>query len=172
MEVIAIVMWVIAALFCARWALGPFELASVHSKARIQFTIADILCLFAQIQVMLAILQWAVTKDLRSLLWPVAIMSSILMVVVWWVSVTFLSEGRVRNVWHRVAVIIIGVPLALFGSVAFSGIPVLLLYIAIAREWELLSLAPIVLVMLGLLLGGIRLAIRRIVTAAQSRSEE
>ena len=89
---------------------------------------------------------------------------------VWWVSVVLLERAGVRNVWHRVFVLIIGIPMGVLGSVAATAVPVVLIFNVAAGKWELLWLAPLALVLLGLL-AGIRLAIGRIVAAAQRRNE-
>ena len=173
MEVIAFVVSLVAALFCGRWTLGPLKPASAHSKARAQFTIADILCLFVQIQLVLATIYrgaWKMGPRNAELL-PAAVLLSVVTAGFWWGGVILLERAEVRNVWHRIFVLIAGIPVGVVGSVVLSGIPVLLLFNPIAGKWELLFLAPIVLVMLGLLLCGIRLALRRIVAMAQRPNE-
>ncbi len=76
-----------------------------------------------------------------------------------------------RNVWHRVFVLIIGIPAGVLGSVVLSATPVFLVVNAAKGKWELVWLVPLVLAMPALL-GGIRLATGRIVAAVQGGNRE
>ena len=172
MEVLAGFVAIVAAFLFARWTLGPLERASAHSKAPVQIAIADILCLFVPIQVLLAIYQWAWKMNLGNseVLWGVVFLL-VVVVAIWFGSVALLARAGVRNAWHRAFVLIIGIPLGVLGSLAVSLIPAVLICNAAEGRWGLFWLAPLALLVLGLL-GGIRLAIGRIVAAAQQRSEE
>ena len=158
---------ILGTLYCARWTMGPLERAAANSKAKVHCTIADILCLFVQIQLLLATFHggWTMSGVL-----PAAVVLFILMVGFWWVSVVALERARVCNVWHRVFVLLIGTPLGVGGSIFACAIPAILLINATEGKWELLWLLPVALVVLGLL-GGIRSVIGRIVAVAQSRKE-
>ena len=163
-----------AASFCARWTLGPLEHAAANSKARVHFTIADILCLFAQIQLLLGMIYRearGMTSDSSELLLTVVVSLSVVVLAIWYGSVVLLERAGVRNVWHRVFVLFIGTPVGTLGSAVLCAIPVISVLNATERKWELLWLAPLALVLLGLL-AGIRFAIQRIVAAAQRPNEE
>ncbi len=171
---IVAILSILPALFFARWVLRPLERASERTKARLQITIADILCLFLQIQLLLAIFKWAwnvIPHDSEAIATLVLIF--VVTFAVWLGSAAVLARAGVRNVWHRVFVLIIGIPVGVVGSVVVSGTPVAFVLVAMTAKWDwgLLWLAPVALVTLGLLVG-IRLAIGRIVAAAQRRNGE
>ena len=157
----------VVALLCARWTMGALDRAAAKSTARLQVTIADVLCFFLQIQLLLASLK-AVSemKRISSDAIPIVVLIFVAAAAIWGISVAALSRARVRNAWHRVFVLIIGVPVGVLSSLAVTVIPLFLFAGITTGNWELLWLVPIGLVTLGSLVG-IRRMIRHIVAAAQ-----
>ncbi len=163
-------MAVVAAWSCARWVVEPLERAAANSRAHGEFTNADLLCLLAQVLLLLASIQVAWwTGRLNSEALPLAFLLFVAVVGFWWGSVVFIERAGVRNAWHRVFLLIIGIPVAVLGSLILAGILAMLFLDLIGptdEKWILLPFVALALVMLGLLVG-VRLAIRRIVAEAQ-----
>ncbi len=163
---------VVATLRCARWTVGPLERAGTDSMARIRFAMADLLCLFAQVQLLLGALQaLSGGYNISRVAVVAAILYSILAIAFWLVGALLLEGARVRNAWHRVFVLMVGIPVGVFGPFIASAIPVILLVGAVEGQWETFWLAPVVPVILGLL-WGVRRMHQRIVAAAQRRNPE
>ena len=82
------------ALFCAGWTLGPLARATANSKARVHFTIADLLCLFVQIQLLMATIYQASGRMNVHSAGEVAmvVLLSFVMIGFWWFSVEFLER--------------------------------------------------------------------------------
>ncbi len=153
----------VATFFCARWTLGPLARISGNSNARAQFTIADILCVFAQVQVLLGTLlgEWRMHPS-NPQVQPLAVLLFVAIVSFWWVSVVLIERAGVRNFWPRVFLLMIGLPVGVLGSAVVSAMSAICFVNTVGGNWEQLWLAPVALLVLGLL-AGIRLVIRRIV---------
>ena len=107
----------VATFFSARWTLGPLARISGNSNARAQFTIADILCVFAQVQVLLGTLlgEWRMHPS-NPQVQPLAVLLFVAIVSFWWVSVVLIERAGVRNFWPRVFLLMIGLPVGVLGS--------------------------------------------------------
>ena len=163
------VAFVLAVFSSARWALGELDCAAANSSVPVQFTISDVLCLFVYAQAAFGSCRWSggPSRFNSELNLTAAVGFIALALVIWYFGVAVLSRARIRNSWHRVFVLILGIPLNLLGSTALPIIPLVVL--GNAREGNRVLLWSLVLIpVIFCLLTAIRLIVRRIVARAKA----
>ena len=174
MGIVILAFCIVVVLLSGRWTLGPLEYAAAGSKARMQFAIADILCLFVQIQLVLAVVfQLAQRMGLHKPDSSTVVVLTLLTAGFWWRGVLLLERTGVRNVWHRAFVLVVGIPVKVMGAIVLCVMLELLLVLWSnhGENLEMLWAALIALATVGLQ-GSVRLATTRIVAAAQRRNTD
>jgi hypothetical protein len=105
------------------WALEPLDRAGKDRQGAMQFTLADILCLFVPAQLSLGVVHW-VTRNAETHAkeweWDIAIVA--VMAVVWLVVVLKLSGAGIHVAWRRCVVLMVAPPMAFVGS-AILNVP-------------------------------------------------
>ena len=113
----------ISAWLAINWVLGPLDRAAKNRRYPIQFTLADFLCLFVQIQLLLA---WPAaffqTMEDKSAFVGIAIGVVALTLLVWWTGVHTLSRAGIHNTLGRALTLTIGIPFGYAGSLAIPAI--------------------------------------------------
>jgi hypothetical protein len=115
----------IAVGVAGRWVFGPLNRAAEERDCRIQFTIADVLCLFVATHFALSMLLWEAREkgEQRSNLWVVGVLITSLAALGWWQFVRTLSRAGVRVVWQRCVLMIVVLPITAIGSFAVAFVP-------------------------------------------------
>lgn len=109
---------VAGALAIIRWISGPLERAAKARHGPVQFTIADLFCLFFLIQLPLGTVR-LLARDLDAV--TVGTMDGYGLLVaglLWWYGVQTLSRAEIRNPWHHVVLLVFVLPVSLFGCIA------------------------------------------------------
>ena len=156
------------------WVLGPLDRAAKNRRYPIQFSLADFLCLFVQVQLALAgpaLLFRGMEDKTPAVGASVAIVALVLLV--WWTGVRTLSRAGVHGTVSRAFTLTIAIP---FGFAAAFAIPILpvaigevLMDSASGMPWAaLMGAVEIVLVALELALGFVT---RRILATANRPRE-
>jgi hypothetical protein len=106
----------------SRWVLNPLEHAAEERNLRVQFTLADVFCLFVAMQLALGSLYW----DSNNNLYQKVLVTVLIFVAVgyaWWSFVRMLSRAGVRVVWHRCILMLVVLPVTAIGSLAVGFVP-------------------------------------------------
>jgi hypothetical protein len=156
-----------AAIFCVgcwgfHWALEPLKRAGKGRQCAMQFSLADILCLFVPVQLLLGTVHSAMQhSETRLKEWEWDLLIVWLTAWIWWDLVRKLSRADIHAVWQR-SVILMVAPLVFF--VAFG-----MLYGQPMRISHLTDMHPVVgvFVLLGTaaVLGGVIYGLRRFTRA-------
>ena len=121
---IAILIGLVAGAVASRWVMRPLERAAEERDCRVQFTLADILCLFLAMQLALGAFYW--DWDASNGLYQRVLVALLAFVVVggaWWGFVRMLSRAGVRLVWQRCLLMLIVFPVTAIGSLAVAFTP-------------------------------------------------
>ncbi len=163
-----------AALGCLNWVLRPLDRAAKNRPFAIQFSLADLLCLFVLVQLPLgvvhSVLHWVPRGgEVHVGVLVVDLVVGLLAASVWWAYVRTLSRAGIHVVWHRCVALTIALPAAFLGSIAMTLLPVLAVGLLIGREtsaglWMLLAMVAV-----GGVLYGLGRFTRAIVAAAEAR---
>ena len=118
MEAAVLLVWLAGVLIVGlahKWAMLPlYRLAAGKPKTRIRFGIADFLCLFVQVQVVLPLLVW-LSRDACSQA-PVpaytvlAILVAVIAYATWWDPVRTLNRAGISTVRPRICTLVIAAP--------------------------------------------------------------
>ncbi len=104
---------------CTRWVLGPLERAGRHRPFSMQFSLADLLCLFVVLQFPLGIMHWVMRgRRVDETVLAVDLAVAVVAAIVWWSGVRTLSRAGIRAPWHRCAMLTLVMPVTLVGSIA------------------------------------------------------
>ncbi len=106
----------------SRWVLDPLDRAAKERSLRVQFTLADVFCLFIAMQLALGALYWNASNSL----YEKVLVSVLIFVVVgyaWWNFVRMLSQAGVRVVWQRCVLMLVVLPVTAIGSLAVGFVP-------------------------------------------------
>ncbi len=118
-----VVAAILSPWLAVNWVLGPLDRAAKNRRYPIQFTLADFLCLFVQIQLLLA---WPATlfqtTEDKSAFIGIAIGVVALTLLVWWTGVHTLSRAGIHNTLGRALTLTIGIPFGYAGSLAIPAI--------------------------------------------------
>jgi hypothetical protein len=130
--IICIVASVVGVWIAVNWVLGPLDRAAKNRRYPIQFTLADFLCLFVQIQLLLAI-PATLFRGMENKGPVIAVTVVIILFVLleWWTGVRTLSRAGVHNTRGRVLTLVIAIP---FGYALSLSIPVVMVML-----WDSLS---------------------------------
>ena len=106
------------------WTLRPLDQAAKNSTRRPQFTLVDFFCLFILIQLPTGLIHgWL--PDYPAI-WLLDAFAWGACGMMWWISVRTLSRAGVQNPWHRGIFLVLALPIAYFGSIVASVLPVVL----------------------------------------------
>jgi hypothetical protein len=162
-----------AALGSLNWVLGPLDRAAKNRQFPIQFSLADLLCLFVLVQLPLgavhSVLHWVPRGgEFHAGVLVVDLVVALLAASVWWTYVRTLSRAGIHVVWHRCVALCIALPAAFVGSVAMIVLPLVAVGLLVGREtstglWMLLAVVAI-----GGALYGLGRFTRAIVAAAEA----
>ena len=161
----------------AQWALGPLDRAAKNRRYPIQFSLADFLCLFVQVELALAgpAMLFRASEETRRdtrqyfVLCVVCAVIMMLVLLIWWTGVRTLSRAGVHGAIGRTAALTIVIP---FGYAAAYAIPIVAFMIIGSMtdgrpnglpQTSLLLLVEIALVVFVFVLG---LLTRRILSTA------
>jgi hypothetical protein len=107
--------------FSINWVLGPLDRAAKNRRYRIQFSLADFLCLFVEVQLALGVPAF-VFRGMDGNWMGLAVFVSIVIVavalLVWWTGVRTLSAAGVHDTFARAVTLSIGIPIGFAASVA------------------------------------------------------
>jgi hypothetical protein len=109
----------------ARWVLGPLDRAAKNHQHPRQFTLADFLCLFVQIQLTLAgpALAFRQMEDKATVAKIAAVIIG-LVLLVWWTGVRTLSRAGVHDTLGRALTLTVAIPFGYAFSIAVSILPI------------------------------------------------
>ena len=154
--------------------LGPLDRAAKNRRYPIQFSLADFLCLFVQVHIVLAgptLLFRRMEEEVPAVAISLATVAVVLFV--WWTGVRTLSRAGVHGTVSRAITLTVAIP---FGFAAAFAIPILALGIWVRLVYSasempdaaLMGAVEIGLVALELALGFVT---RRILAAANRQRE-
>jgi hypothetical protein len=113
--------------FAIRWVLGPLDRAAKNRRFSVQFSLADFLCLFVEVQLALGGLA-LLLRSQDQLLVNGAIVACVVIVaavvLIWWTGVRTLSRAGIHGTFARAVTLTIGIP---FGFAASVAIPITVL---------------------------------------------
>jgi hypothetical protein len=82
------------------WALQSLDRAGKGRKCALQFSLADILCLFVPAQLALGAVHWAMRNvETHTKEWELYIAIVVFMLLIWWNLVLRLSRADIHVVW-------------------------------------------------------------------------
>ena len=98
----------------AQFALRPLERARPSRRPSPGYTLADLACLVFWIQLPMVVL--APLQSEQPVYWILVGYGLLCGSLCWWYGVRSLSRAGVRNAWHRVAVLLVAIPVGVWGS--------------------------------------------------------
>jgi hypothetical protein len=154
------VLMIYVAVRTVGWVLGPLDRAAKNRDYPIQFSIADFLCLFVEVQLALsgpALLFRRIESREMSFAIAVALFTTALAILVWWSGVRTLSRAGVHGTFARAVTLTIVMPFGFVSSIASAIIPFGILVslggagkdLTVAGIFMLIEI-PMVLVVVGL----------------------
>lgn len=164
---------VVITWFALRWVLGPLDRAAKNQPYPVQFTLADFLCLFVEVQLTLAgpSLAFGTMQD-KSPAIGVTVALTATVLLVWWTGVRTLSRAGVHGTAGRAFTLIAAIPL---GFAAAIALPLLAIAIGLSfvepRSEIPAALLGLIGIALVLLVAGLGFAIRRILASANRRRQ-
>jgi hypothetical protein len=135
-----------SAVFAVRWVLGPLDRAAKNRNCPVQFSLADFLCLFFVVQLLLiapaalfrGISFWTLAVDYKVLIVTAWSLFFALAIIFWWTGVRKLSRAGVQSTASRAFVLTIAIP---FGFAFAIAIPIVALvaFAFLSQNSELLG---------------------------------
>jgi hypothetical protein len=167
-----------AAFAAVKWVLGPLDRAAKNRNYPIQFSLADFLCLFVQVQLVLAwpaqlFRQTPNEKTVGALAIIIAILMG-LVLLVWWTGVRTLSRAGVHGTLARAFTLTVSIPFGYTFSIAVPMLPFGIF--ASLTDWPAPRLAQAGLFFLAelaviLVVVGLGFMTRRILATAQRQRD-
>jgi hypothetical protein len=184
--ILSVVLWftvavaAMAALFLSlylpiRWVLGPLDRAAKNRRYPIQFSLADFLCLFVQIQLLLAwpALAFRESQD-KTAMACVTVLVVGLVLLIWWTGVHTLSRAGVHGTFGRAFTLTVSIPFGYAFSIAIPMLPFVIFALFQERHEPIvglagvLSLIEVAVIVLVVVLGFVT---RRILATALQEEE-
>jgi hypothetical protein len=152
------------------WVLEPLDRAARNRRFPVQFSLADLLCLFALVQLPLGVAHWVIGgPSINQSVLPVDLGIVMLATTVWWSGVRTLSRAGIHATWQRCMALTLAIPVGFAGGFGLVALHVVGL-IRVASEknpagyWLLFAEVP-----LGSVIYGLGRFTRAIVAAAEAR---
>jgi hypothetical protein len=147
------------AWLAAIWVLGPLDRAAKNRRYPIQFSLADLLCLFVQVQLALAgpsLLFRTMADRTPAIGISVALVAGTLLV--WWTGVRTLSRAGVHSTTGRSVTLIVIIPLGYASALVLPCLGMMIFGSLVEPSPEtpwtgLMGLVEILLVVLVIILG-------------------
>ena len=100
MLVLSMPVFLVAPGVCLYWVLGPLDRAAKNRRFAMQFSLADLLCLFVLVQLPVGLLHWAAggSKMEPGGVLVVDIQIAVAATVVWWKCVRTMSRAGIHVV--------------------------------------------------------------------------
>ncbi|MEN6449971.1 MAG: hypothetical protein ABFC96_05740 [Thermoguttaceae bacterium] len=118
------IVMLVTPVACLRWVLGPLDRAAKDHQFPVQFSLADLLCLFVLVQLPLGGLHFALRGEKVEPGFLIADAAVIgVSAAVWWTYVRTLSRAGIHVVSHRCIALTIVLPIAFVGSIAVVALP-------------------------------------------------
>jgi hypothetical protein len=107
------------------WVLGPLNRAAKDRHYPIQYSIADLLCLFVLVQLPIGIVHWvASSARMESGEVICDILIGTVAILLWWNCARLLSLAGVQSVWRRCVFLTAAVPSIIVGPIAVVLLPI------------------------------------------------
>jgi hypothetical protein len=141
---------------CFAWTLGPLDRAAKDRRYPIQFSLADLLCLFVLVQLPIGAVHCVPHgQGVRGVMVVVDVVLAAVAAVVWWTGVRTLSRAGIHVVWQRCLLLSVVLPSAVVGSFAGVGLPAAAIACFSSREpewggWLLAMEIPLFAILYGL----------------------
>jgi hypothetical protein len=103
------------------WVLGPLDRAAKNRRYPVQFSLADFLCLFVEVQLALggpALAFRSMEGKWMGLAVFVSIVIVAVVLLVWWTGVRTLSAAGIHGTFARALTLSVGIPIGFASSVA------------------------------------------------------
>lgn len=116
---VALAAAVISIWACCNWVLGPLNRAAQNRQYPIQYSLADLLCLFVLVQLPVGIVRWVFSiARIESGEVICDVLIGIVATLLWWNCARLLSLAGVHTVWRRCVFLALVVPGLIAGPVA------------------------------------------------------
>jgi hypothetical protein len=150
LSVLGFVVFTIGA--CLKWVIGPLDRAAKDRQYPVQYSLADLLCVFVLVQLVIGLSHWATCDSQQPTAIAILILDVVLAAVaavVWWKFVRTLSRAGILIVWHRCVILVIILPAAVVGSIAvmflfFVALATIQSQNIIVGIWLLLAEIPVI----------------------------
>jgi hypothetical protein len=122
---IVFLIGLVAVAVAGRWVFGPLNRAAEARDCPVQFTLADVLCLFVAVQAALGSLLWKAREkgEQHRDIMVLGALITLLVTLGWWQFVRTLSRAGVRVIWQRCVLMIVVLPLTAIGGLAVAFVP-------------------------------------------------
>jgi hypothetical protein len=174
------VLLIYVAVVAVRWVLGPLDRAAKNRRYPIQFTLADFLCLFVQVQLALAgpALAFRQMDNRNSAIIGASVIVAIivaLVLLVWWTGVRTLSRAGVHGTLARALTLTVAIPFGYACSIAIPGLAIGLIGVLFGgppREYSwAVVLLPVEMVLI-LIVVGLGFMTRHFLASAEPQPEK
>jgi hypothetical protein len=120
-----IALAVLVIRWCAVWVLGPLDQAAKKRRHPVQFSLADLLCLFILVDLPMGGIQCLVPEGDRVTGGVIAadVVVAGLAALVWWTGVRTLSRAGIHGTWQRSFVLAIVIPAGYAGPFIIGCLP-------------------------------------------------
>jgi hypothetical protein len=105
------------------WVLGPLNRAAENREFPIQFSLADLLCLFVLVQLPVGIVHWATRGEWERGMVSGDVFFGLLAGLLWWNVARLLSRAGVHTVWQRCVALTFVVPGIIVGPLVVVVFP-------------------------------------------------
>jgi hypothetical protein len=105
------------------WVFGPLYRAAEERDCCVQFTLADVLCLFVLMQLTLGVVHWTARDATIGDLIAADVVCFLCVAFAWWTCVRMLSRAGVRVVWQRCVILLVAISVTGIGGFALAALP-------------------------------------------------
>lgn len=133
---------VAVAIRVVRWIAEPIESLARSRQARTQFTLADLLVLFAMLQLAVGTVHYLVMRGAGPGsggrvpgAYGLDAFAALFTVLCWWCGASMVSRAGIQRSWHRIVVLAFVVPVGIASCVAIVGLTVFAAGCAWEREF-------------------------------------
>jgi hypothetical protein len=123
MELLFLIVGGFVGWACIHRVVGPLNQAAKCQQLAVQFGLADLLCLFVLVQLVVGAVHWLIShfgwRPVATLVTDVILM--VVTALLWLACVRLLSQAGISRVWHRCVVLAVVLPGTIAGSIAVPG---------------------------------------------------